>query len=209
MRRRLRALIPSMFHRRLALLLLASLGVLGVLGLRLAHLTVVSHDTLRERAESRLVRSTWLPTRRGAILDRKGRVLASDRPAYELQVEYRVLDGSWARREARTLARRAIAEAGLGREALTDPLSTAFESALRSHLDTAWSRIAQIVGVEERELRDRAGDVVARVERMHDSIAERRERREIDRLRRSERPLTTGHLESLRRQAGAPIAEQR
>lgn len=198
-----------MFHRRLALLLLASLGVLGVLGLRLAHLTVVSHDTLRERAESRLVRSTWLPTRRGAILDRKGRVLASDRPAYELQVEYRVLDGSWARREARTLARRAIAEAGLGREALTDPLSTAFESALRSHLDTAWSRIAQIVGVEERELRDRAGDVVARVERMHDSIAERRERREIDRLRRSERPLTTGHLESLRRQAGAPIAEQR
>ena len=52
----MQAILPSMFHRRLVLLLV--LTVLGMLplSLRLSRLTLVKGDSLREDAERRLVR---------------------------------------------------------------------------------------------------------------------------------------------------------
>jgi penicillin-binding protein 2 len=54
--------------------------------LRLFQLQVVEGETLRKRSEENSVRSVRLDAPRGDILDREGRVLATTRPAYELQV---------------------------------------------------------------------------------------------------------------------------
>lgn len=88
---RINTLIPSMFHRRLVLLY--ALVCLGMLGLttQLTRLTVVQHDKWLRDAEKPLVRTSYEPTVRGRILDRKGRVLAMNQPSYELAVDFRII----------------------------------------------------------------------------------------------------------------------
>ncbi len=114
----IKSLIPSMFHRRLALLYaLVCLGMLGLTA-QLTRLTVVQHDRWLESAERPLVRTDWDATVRGRILDRKGRVLAVNQPSYELAVDfriiaadfreipsdYRTLPNDWALKQASRLA---------------------------------------------------------------------------------------------------------
>jgi len=53
---------------------------------RLFQLQIVEGETLRTRSEQNSVRTIRLEAPRGDILDREGRVLATTRPAYELQV---------------------------------------------------------------------------------------------------------------------------
>ena len=53
---------------------------------RLFQLQIVEGETLRKRSEQNSVRTVRLEAPRGDILDREGRVLATTRPAYELQV---------------------------------------------------------------------------------------------------------------------------
>ncbi len=72
--------------RQLAYLFLLLLVVL--VG-RLWQLQILQHETwLREARNSRLERDT-IPFRRGKILDRQGKVLAMDKPAYDLYFRYR------------------------------------------------------------------------------------------------------------------------
>ena len=114
----IKSLIPSMFHRRLALLYaLVCLGMLGLTA-QLTRLTVVQHDRWLESAERPLVRTDWDATVRGRILDRKGRVLAVNQPSYELAIDfriiaadfreipsdYRTLSNDWALKQASRLA---------------------------------------------------------------------------------------------------------
>jgi len=115
---RIKQIIPSMFHRRLALLFaLVCVGMLG-LSAQLTRLTIAQHDVLLRMAEKPLVRTDWEPTIRGRILDRKGRVLAMSQPSYELAVDFRIiaadfrqipahersLPNDWAVREASSAA---------------------------------------------------------------------------------------------------------
>ncbi|MEM8757753.1 MAG: penicillin-binding transpeptidase domain-containing protein, partial [Planctomycetota bacterium] len=92
--------IGTRFGRRL--LLIAALFALGLITLtgQTARLTVFQTDELREAAEAKLVRLTWSPTVRGQIRDRKGRVLAFDRPSYDVAIRFDVISGEWAAHQA-------------------------------------------------------------------------------------------------------------
>ncbi|MEZ6242358.1 MAG: penicillin-binding transpeptidase domain-containing protein [Phycisphaerales bacterium] len=206
----LRRLIPSMFHRRVALLMamfvLASLALTG----KLAWLTVARGADLRAEAEAKLVRQSWVPTHRGRILDRKGRVLAHDRAGYDVLVDYDVLSGRWQEREATTLARHAYTGDW---SALSDDERAGLVAPLRrrldEHVNAMWSRLGDELDLDPDELRSRGDAVVDRVEAMHERITRARIQREID--TRRERGLETNAADMRRVMdlASQPIAEQR
>jgi len=100
-----RPLIPSMFVRRLVLIGVLFALALGTLGIQLTRLTVLQGEDHLERAEATLVRRSFTPSVRGRILDRLNRPLAQARPTYAIELEYAVLDGTWARRRAASYAR--------------------------------------------------------------------------------------------------------
>ena len=63
-----------MFRRRLLLLVLAAAAVVLLLITRMGYLTMVQAEALRARAEKALRDQASIPTARGRILDRHGRV---------------------------------------------------------------------------------------------------------------------------------------
>jgi len=105
MQRWLRLNVPSMFMRRLLLLLAAVILLMGALAGRMVNLAVVHAEDRRRQAEAALVEVSLTPTRRGRILDFKGRVLADDLPSYDVSVQYAVITGQWAYRRAYRKAR--------------------------------------------------------------------------------------------------------
>lgn len=175
-----RGLIPTMFHRRLALLFCAAIiGATALCG-QLVRLTVVKGDELRAAAESALVRERWTPTVRGRLLDRKGRVLALDRPSFDVAVDYDVISGVWAHRMAEREARRENAEAwgvldAVGRERLIESHRGLYDT----QLDAFWREFAQAAELPTDEIEQRKSDILRRVRRIAASVwsraAERRE----------------------------------
>ncbi|AKS40618.1 penicillin-binding protein 2 [Wenzhouxiangella marina] len=71
---------------RFRVLVAIVLVTLGLLGWRFGHLQLGAHEQYAARAEENRIRLRALPPNRGLILDRTGRVLAENRPAYRLVV---------------------------------------------------------------------------------------------------------------------------
>ncbi len=206
----LRRLIPSMFHRRLLLLmavfLLASLALSG----KLAWLTVARGADLRAEAESRLVRQSWVATHRGRILDRKGRVLAHDRAGYDVLVGYDVLSGRWQEREARALARRATPDDwGSLNDSERERMTEAVRRRLDDHVNSMWSRLGDELDTDPAELRARGEEIVARIESMHERITRARIQREVDTRREQGLDTDADDMRRIVELASQPIAEQR
>ncbi|MCK4858218.1 MAG: hypothetical protein KAT58_09635, partial [candidate division Zixibacteria bacterium] len=67
------------------MILVSTLGLL-VLFLQLVNIQVLSHDHYFAMAEENRIRVTPIPPLRGRILDREGRLLASDRPSYTISI---------------------------------------------------------------------------------------------------------------------------
>ncbi len=150
-----------MFHRRLLLLAICGVGVLLVLGMQAARLTLgPEHDERRREAEAALRQQDLIPTIRGRILDRHGRVLAVDDPGWEVAVKYPVITGEWqyemAVRAARQLHRRDWSELSpLERDAAI----TEAERPFADQTEMLWQTLATMEGVERQEI-DRRRDVV-------------------------------------------------
>ena len=89
-----------------------------VLAIRLFTLTVVQGSALSQAAEERLDIEKLLPTWRGKLLDRKGRVLSEDVPSYDLAVSYVLAKGTWAKERAEVAVR---ATTGSGWRKLKQP----------------------------------------------------------------------------------------
>ncbi len=102
---------------RKRLIFLGALALMATAGLaaRLWQLTVVDGAEFRQEAEQRLDRTIWLPTVRGKIVDRLGRVIAEDVPAWDVAIDYSVIDGSWVRGRALRTARKAYGRSLWGR----------------------------------------------------------------------------------------------
>lgn len=205
-------IIPSMFHRRLLLLvMLIALGF-TVLGGQLFRLTIIQGDVHRKRAESRLVRERWTPTIRGRVLDRKGRVLARDRAGFNLVVDYRVITGAWAETEAMYYAKNTHLNTWRElspeqREELADLYLPVFDA----HLDAMWDRIARETGTLREEIEERKAEIITRVTRMHKEVATRRKIAEFERkMARAEAlaDIDDEELEGIRRRTEAEIHEQ-
>lgn len=161
-------LLPStMFHRRL--LLLWALTMLGMVAptLQLARWTLLNGDQKRTDAEQHLIAWYWLPTTRGRILDRYGKVLAQDRPSFDIAVNYRVITGEWAYDQAFKRAHRTYRDVWSSRgNAQKRDLAEEFEPEYGAMLDSMWDRFAAMGGVGRAELEARKDAVLTRVQRM-------------------------------------------
>ena len=71
---------------RLGLIALAILAVFGIFVLRLFQLQILEGADLADRSLRNSVRTVRLQAPRGDIVDREGRLLATNRPAYRVQV---------------------------------------------------------------------------------------------------------------------------
>lgn len=164
-----------MFQRRLVAIGVLIAFAFTAIGARLWTLTVADGDEHLVDAEARLGRTLLLPTVRGTITDRKGRVLAEDVPAYGLAVEYAAIDGSWVKAEARRMARnemgrsawaalsrrmrdaaaeRALPAAQRRRDGVLDQVCE-LASLARADLDAHLARIEEEVSRRSRAVRDR------------------------------------------------------
>lgn len=96
-----------MFHRRLLLLTAVMLLVLLVLSSKMTMLaTGTTHEAARKESEAKLSDQHEIQTKRGAILDRNGLVLAEDEPGWELAVHFDLLTNKWGYKNAYTDASR-------------------------------------------------------------------------------------------------------
>ncbi len=203
-------LLPTMFQRRLALLLAITAAGMLVLGAKVTHLTVVRGADLRDQAEARLVRHLWMPTVRGKILDRKGRVLARDRAGYDLGIEYPVLSGEWAADCARDFVRRAYREEWTEledgrRSALIETARAAFQS----HADASREELALLAGISGTALAKECDAVVERVRRMADAQRRRNRDRQLAEASERNEVVTAELYRSIESRAAEPIREER
>lgn len=90
----------GMFQRRLVLLSIALLVVFVGLLAQLWRLSVVEHAQRLERAMGRVKQNEFLPTLRGTIVDRHGRVLAEDAASYDVALHWSAINGDWAVQQA-------------------------------------------------------------------------------------------------------------
>lgn len=202
--------IPSMFHRRLMLLFGASGLAAAVLAGQTARLTLVKGEALRAEAESKLVRHVWVPTTRGRILDRQGRVLALDRPQYKFAVSFPVLTGDWAADQA---VKQARASAGGEWNALPDgereELVGQWRAYFDRHVEAMWRELCAQTGVPRGDLQQRIDATIARVGAMHRSIVENRRNKAILEMMDSGRPLDARAMADIDRRVSTPIAEMK
>ena len=75
-----------LFLARVVLASVVSLLLLGFVVARLVQLQVVDHELFAEKSQGNRVRIMPAPPIRGLILDRKGRVIAENLPAYQLEL---------------------------------------------------------------------------------------------------------------------------
>lgn len=195
-----------MYHRRLALLALVFVAPLAVVLLRVGYLTTAGAAELSARAERALLRQQWTPTVRGRILDRKGRVLAQDKPAFEVRVDYSMISGEWAYEQAERDAREKNRDVWsaldpVARERLVAQARPVYDS----EVEQVWALLAHITGTEREEVERRRTAVLADVQRVAASVwSAAKARRERDILERTGRVVDVPLSEVAR-----PIAEQR
>jgi penicillin-binding protein 2 len=166
----------SMFERRMLVVGAVLLVALGAMATRLFSLTVVSGAENRAVAESRLDRSTLLPTVRGRILDRKDRVLAESVPSYDLAVFYPVVNGRWTVDRAVAAARKEATRAGwarLGPEE-RDARIRAKEAELERELASVLAEAAGLAGIGREQLVERMSDIRQKVEKKANAVWEAR-----------------------------------
>jgi penicillin-binding protein 2 len=183
--------IPSMYHRRLLLLAVIWLGGLGALSGKLYSLTVVDGAELRVEAFRHLVNERLIPTTRGRILDRSGRVLATDAPSYELRVDYRVISEAWAYQRAASEARSDHREvwAGLTRAQRDRLIERDYLPQFADQVEQLWSEISTVTGLPRDVIDERKNRIVAAVHRTKSVVT----RRALERARAEarERELAT------------------
>src|SRR6056297_3003664 len=73
-------------QRRFIFYSLVAVLIFLLLLLRLWYLQVISHDELQQRSVSNRTRMLNLDAPRGPIYDRRGRLLVSNRPAFQISV---------------------------------------------------------------------------------------------------------------------------
>ena len=202
-------LIPSMFHRRLILLLGAVLVGGVALTFRLAWMTTVDAQAARELAESRLVRRVLIPTTRGRILDRKGRVLAMDRASYDVAIAYPVLSGEWAEVRAKRSARKANKDNwDLMNDEQRASIIEGYERIYNAHVDASMRMIAAYSEIGLGELLETRDEIVRKIERRHQVIVEARVAERIADRERQGYVVTAKDRERYLEIASAKIREQ-
>ena len=169
-------LVPLLFHRRLILLASVAIIVSIGLGVQLIHLTIIEGDDKRETAFSRLDQRTFLETVRGSILDRNGSELAYDRASYSVAVDYEVISGEWADKQATEAAKKTVG----GRDVWNTLSPEAREKAIAAEIgyyehqvENLWDILAARGDIDRAMLDKRLKDIHNRVMKMANAVWER------------------------------------
>ena len=142
--------------------------MLLLLSAQLIRLSVVEHGAHVQETARFLTTRRLLPASRGAILDRRGALLASDRASWNVLLDYDAITGRWAVNRAR---RQALTE--IGKAAWSELSPQRRTSAVLQRLD-AWEKTLEIEvfaalasagGFDRSELERRFDAIVARAER--------------------------------------------
>ena len=121
-------------------------ALLVVMVVRLVDLQVVHAGVYRRKAEAALLRpAQTLPFVRGRILDRFGRVLASDEPCWQVSVDYAVLSGE----------------------------AVAAHPDRQGDINSMWAELADFAGEPISDVLQRGSDIVERVLRWRDHVSRR------------------------------------
>ena len=75
-----------LFVARVVLASVFSIVLLGIVVARLVQLQVVEHELYAEQSQGNRIRIEAVPPTRGLIFDRRGRVIAENLPAYQLEL---------------------------------------------------------------------------------------------------------------------------
>ncbi len=199
-------LIPSMFHRRLLLLALLVVAGVAVLTGQLYSLTIKQGEAHRADAFRTLVNEQLIPTTRGRIVDRQGRVLAEDAPSYQLRVDYRVLTRKWADSSATRQARREHADvwAALTKSQRWRLIERDYLHRYDRQIDALYEGVTRITGVPAADLEERRTRIIEDVQRTWAHVNQRH----LERAREENRARELA-VEITIDDVAIPIAEQR
>ncbi len=161
-------------RKRIFVLFILIAGATAVLVVRLFTLTVVQGSSYSQAAEDRLDVETLLPTWRGRLLDRKGRVLSHDVASYDLAVSYPLAKREWARERAIASVK---GELGNGWRKLQ---ASDRESRIAVELPSWLSKQESLIqflstraGVAQSELDERLAEVATRIDAQASAIFRR------------------------------------
>ncbi len=166
-----------LFHRRLIWLGLFLCIAVAVLGLQAVRLMVVEHEERYAKAESRLHTTHYLPTFRGAIKDRKGRVIAQDVPSYAIAVRWDYITGDRAHEQAVQDAKSSVGHQrwlSLSPEERQQQIS-AFLPPAKQDLELFWNQVATIGKISRDELESRLQLIRSSVTNLAEVVWERQE----------------------------------
>lgn len=163
----IRRMFPSMFHRRLLLLALMMIAGGIVLTVRMSYMTVVQANDWRDVAEAGLTVKQFIPTVRGRILDRLGRVLAADAPAYDVAVYYEVISDQWPYKMAKRQARKVYQSGWYDyTPAQREERTAEFIPEYQRQVDDMWQLLAQLGEVTPLEITQVKAGVLSKVARL-------------------------------------------
>lgn len=158
--------IPSMFIRRLMLLGVLFVCAVVVLAGQSYRLTVAQGDKHLETAEGRLLLEKWTPTVRGKVLDRKGRVLALDKPGFDVMVSYPVISGEWAYDQAMRQARKENRAGWFKLNAeQRDEIARRLLPPYEKQQAEVWTRLARVLAITPDEMENTRNTIRAKVQR--------------------------------------------
>lgn len=178
--------IPSMYQRRLLLIALGAGCFLSLPLIQVTRLTVAKGAELREEAEKRLVNERWIRTIRGKIVDRKGRVLASDRASFDVAIDYPVLTGRWAYTQAAARARRFNPNWNELAPEEREELIARYLPDFQAKLEQMWDTLSMVSNVPRSELEERRLAVIDQVRTLAATVTEAQRKALENELNRGE-----------------------
>ena len=157
----------SMFNRRLIISFLIILGLFVTILIRLVRLQAFDYPEHRSQVEELLVRSpVLLPSIRGRILDRNGKLLADNVPCFDIGIHYGAIsmDEKYIQRLASNRARAELGE---------------YEQKVRSHIQQTWLRLPKLLELPPEVIRQRRSQITNKIRRFRaDAKARLRERQQ-------------------------------
>lgn len=194
---RISRLIPSMYQRRLLLLGVLFLFVMLAPAARIAQLSIAKGATSRENAEKKLITESWLPTTRGRVIDRHGRVLAFDRATFDIAFDYSVIRGDWTYKQAARKAR------GLYRDEWPklspeerDQRIESCKPEFRDRVERMWDRVCQIAGVSRADLDAQLVEIRKQVDLLAVTVTEANRRQRIAKIKKEMEAIAREHGEA-------------
>ncbi len=158
-----------MFEQRLKILLAMMGFALAILVVRLIDMQIVHAHVYEEQADQALLlRPKVIPTVRGRILDRSGKLLVSDEPCWDIEVEYGILSGDQDYHDA--LVRRLKRENAYGKKLSQEEVERRFNA----DVDQMWRELVVFFDGGFDELAEKVDAICVRIEAIKRDVARRR-----------------------------------